>query len=528
MRRARHLSMGAVLLVLASAIRADAPDARPLTGLNLERIDGRWLLFNDVVQTAAHKTVSPESTWEARDAKSLAPVPIAIPLDANGYPSVPLPHDGAVARADLLVGNRWAPRGTYRLTFAGTGTIRVAGDAETRECSGTQPTCDVVVRPSGAGIQLYVLSSSATDRITSISLTVPGASGVFYAPTLAQLRGVDAIRSMNATWVNHYPCSNEVASDAPTCVQTWAARQPPTAIQSRRAGLAWEHLFALCNAVAADCWATIPHAADDDYVRQLAELAERTLAPGNRFVPELSNELWNGHFAQSRYFAAVGQRTQTGSPAERRRKAIVVRVAQVLATTRAVFADDARLYAPIGGFAFNGEESAGLLSLWNDPAYNPSQQRLDALAIAPYFGGQSFAHFAKQCPPRCPTEAELLVRVRADLDALLPGYLSTQARVAREAGVDLVAYEGGTLIIGEPPDPPLVRIADAAVRQPAAGALIDRYYEIWNAAGGTLFVHFGWVHAESAFGQMLIPGATDAPPTPMWDALRRRVDAGPP
>lgn len=60
-------------------------------------------------------------------------------------------------------------------------------------------------------------------------------------------------------------------------------------------------MAALANALHADAWFTMPHLADDDYVRNFAQTAPRLLDPGLKAYVEYSNEVWNRGFAQAHY-----------------------------------------------------------------------------------------------------------------------------------------------------------------------------------------------------------------------------------
>ena len=63
-------------------------------------------------------------------------------------------------------------------------------------------------------------------------------------------------------------------------------------------GMAWELLIAAANESQSNAWINIPHLADDNYIRELAELWQANLNPGLKVIVEFSNEIWNTRFDQ--------------------------------------------------------------------------------------------------------------------------------------------------------------------------------------------------------------------------------------
>jgi hypothetical protein len=55
----------------------------------------------------------------------------------------------------------------------------------------------------------------------------------------------------------------------------------------------------IANELGKDIWINVPALVDDAYVRSLAELLQRTLAPDRAVYVEYSNELWNTQFPQA-------------------------------------------------------------------------------------------------------------------------------------------------------------------------------------------------------------------------------------
>ena len=66
-------------------------------------------------------------------------------------------------------------------------------------------------------------------------------------------------------------------------------------------GAPLEVMVELANRLHADAWFTVPHAADNDFVRRYAEYIRANLDPALKVYIEYSNETWNGIFSQHAY-----------------------------------------------------------------------------------------------------------------------------------------------------------------------------------------------------------------------------------
>lgn len=87
--------------------------------------------------------------------------------------------------------------------------------------------------------------------------------------------------------------------------RTWADRALPNTLgQASDKGVAFETMIKLSNTLDADPWITIPTAADDKFVEQLALLVKNTLKPNLKCYIEYSNETWNFAFPGYNYSEA--------------------------------------------------------------------------------------------------------------------------------------------------------------------------------------------------------------------------------
>jgi hypothetical protein len=74
---------------------------------------------------------------------------------------------------------------------------------------------------------------------------------------------------------------------------TWSQAPKVTDANWHRAGVPWEHLIDLANTLGSNLWVTVPVAANDDYVRQLAAMIKTRLNPALKVYVELGNEVWS-------------------------------------------------------------------------------------------------------------------------------------------------------------------------------------------------------------------------------------------
>jgi hypothetical protein len=102
----------------------------------------------------------------------------------------------------------------------------------------------------------------------------------FHPYYLKSLERYAALRFMDMQGTNH------------RADQTWSERVLPSH-RSFQDAAPIEHMLLLANVLGADPWFCMPHAANDDYVRQFATLALRTLRDDVVIYIEYSNEVFN-------------------------------------------------------------------------------------------------------------------------------------------------------------------------------------------------------------------------------------------
>lgn len=284
----------------------------------------------------------------------------------------------------------------------------------------------------------------------------------------------------------------------------------------------------LANRLGADAWLTVPHRATDEYVSRLANTVRDQLAPNLRVYVEYSNEIWNGIFSQGSYAEQQGLALGlASSPFEARLRFQARRSVEIFEIFESVFpaAERQRLVRVIAAQAANAWTSRVLLD------HDDTLAHVDALAIAPYFGGSLGG------PDRvADVRAMSLDVLFAELtNVAVPeslAWITAQAEDAGARGVDLIAYEGGNHLAGHggvENDATINALFDAANRDPRMHELYTTYLEGWKERGGKLFVHFVNCSAPNKWGRWGALEYLEQPraDAPKYDALFDFIESHP-
>jgi hypothetical protein len=193
---------------------------------------------------------------------------------------------------------------------------------------------------------------------------------------LSELSVYKVLRPMD--WV---PTNNSTITE-------WSQRVKKTDNHYTTEGVAYEWQIDLCNRLGADLWVTIPHRADYDYSARLAQLVRDNLKPELKVYVEYSNETWNFGFQQAEWCKNQGVALRLDSN-EYTAGFIYHTYAAVrhFAQWDRIFAGQSERYAKVlAGQTGNGWLAALHLDALNDAGINPDHVKVDAYAVAPYFG----------------------------------------------------------------------------------------------------------------------------------------------
>ncbi len=409
------------------------------------------------------------------------------PLDLTPQGWVASLAPGQRADTILLDGGGYPP-GEYTIRWTGTG--RIAFPIEPPEIV-SEGDHRIVVRPDvRAGLWLSIVETDPADPVRGIEVLLPGFGEMpdppLYHPRfLAQLRGFRVLRFMDWMQTNDPVVGSGVAGRARMDDATWMRR-----------GVPMEAIGALATLLDAEPWITIPHGATDAQARALITTLADALDPGLRIWIEWSNETWNPVFPQAAYAIERGTALALSTDAfqaglffhARRASEIFVIAADAIGRARFVGVLAAQSANPWTGEQVSGFENAAAGA--------------DVLAVAPYIDGYG----SPQAAPRIRrlSVAQLIARMRRQVDGPLRQVTEENRAVAEAAGLELVAYEGGQHLVGvngAENDRRLTRLFVSTNRSPLIGALYRRYLAMWSAAsGGGLFVHYTDVSPYGKWG----------------------------
>jgi hypothetical protein len=409
-------------------------------------------------------------------------------LDADGYMKR-LTNDKAVTKALMQPTDK--KEATIRCTYQGHGDIRPARwSADQKPGSFT-----FYWRNTGYKTSAIILRLSSVDPANPIRnldcREVDMPANLRFAPQfLEMLRPFKVIRFMD--WQN-------VNNNKPV---TWSTRHTPNTLQIIDGdGVSIEDMVELVNEVGADPWFNIPWNADDNYIRRFAQYVHDHLGKDHKVYVEVGNEVWNAHFPMSKQSLAEGMSEGLHSnPEVARLYRYAERVSQVMPIWANVFADRPRQLVRVANCQ-NGPNRSKLVLAYKDTAKN-----VDALATAPYFGGDFRKH-----PPANLDEA--FARLNDSMDESLKVALLSKGTAAA-FGKRYIAYEAGQHVVLNDAD-----MAQQVQRDPRMFDAYKRYLSIWREKIGDTIMMYDSVQPVAqrdrtgSFGLMEYAGQplTDAP-----------------
>ena len=326
----------------------------------------------------------------------------------------------------------------------------------------------------------WVMQANECDKAAGHYLSFVGyyPSIVFNPDYLNFMQNFRAIRFMGMSGITRNPV--EHWADRPRIEEanwggTYGARGVPV-----------EVMVELANRLHKDAWFNLPHAADDDYMRQFATYVRDHLAPDLKIYIEYTNEAWNTTFSHSEYTQKQGIKLGLGNNAvEAGYQYYTIRARQMFKLWEDVFGGHERLVRIIGSWDSRPDITKKLL------AYDNTYQAVDAVAIAPYFGGNTKGF-------RESTTVDDIFRLTTEPDSYrsLPevlNHVKTQADLAKQFGVQLLGYEGGQGLVDwvtrEPTQHPNP-LFFAANRDPRMGQLYTEFLNGWQQSGAQLMMLF--------------------------------------
>ena len=463
----------------------------------------------------------------------------AMPLDSNGWPMV----DARIVVFDVRPFGTWAPpaddpqkvqedvSGTYKLSFGGKATLSSWGDPFTilnqfYDAVKDRTTADLIFAPRGG--LLLINFANTVGGVRDVRVIRPG-----YADTTTEIFRRELIDDLcpfsTMRFMDWEQTNNDVpATTATDQYQHWATRKRTTdATQNpwgvKKSGVAWEYIIALANQAKKDIWITIPVAAEDDYVLQLARLMKSSLDPSLKIYLEYSNEVWNNGFPQfawnrSRALEEIAAghsnlnydgQTFDLYLASRR---VARRIKEIGDIFRSVYGDAAFnvTLRPVFSSQVAWSELAKQGLSFMQHTYGSANKYFYALAGAPYFGGGDAANNA--------TVPQLIHAMQANSDSSR-AYRTAYSQLATQYGITFVAYEGGpdngggdTANVGNR----ILANRDTGIGRAVTHDLRDN----WWPLGGDLFMYFVLNGGSSRYGCWGAMEDITRPNTPKYLALK--------
>ena len=495
----RLVLSGALCATAAPAFAQHAP-----VGTNLVRVDD-WttaFAFLDVFKTSR--------AWVSLQ-RAGTPDPRPLDLDARGWVRSLQPGQFATTFLfwDLSRAPGQYPAGRYVVTYEGEGTLAYSGSAVRVDATPGREVIDVDPN-RGGGIRIDITATNPANYLRNISvrLSTSSTTDVFDPTFVERVAPYRVLRfkdwqATDGDWTVNGPSQQRRWSDRPVVDDArWSGTH----------GVPLEIMAALANRTGADAWFSMPHQADDDYVRQFAQLALQLLSPTIKVYVEYSNEVWNGNYAQARYAQTQGlalglsqNATEAGIRFHSRRSR------EIFGIWEGVFPRE-RLVRVLGSFHLNAAVTQTAL------AYGDTAAHTDAVAVAPYFG------FRDAASARGLSLDAIMQRLDTTLLAEAQTATLAQVNVLRNYRLPLIAYEGGQALTA-PGDATLTDLFLQANRDPRMGNVYTRFLQDWNSAtAGGLLVHF--TDCWSAFGSLEYISQPRSQ-APKYDALMRWIEQDP-
>ncbi len=441
-------------------------------------------------------------------------------VDADGWVRSLVP--GQMARTVVLTDHSEYRPGLYDVTYQGSGTLVFNAPGPATQVGPGHYRVDM-----SSGQPSMFMTITATDPanpIRNIIVTPPGGTCAEFPETFA----ADAGSCPAGQYVPFFGNSERLlfhpdflGKTAPyelirfmdwmltndSLQSSWANRPKVDDARWSVKGIPVEIMVELANRLDVYPWFTLPHLADDDYMRNFAVMVRDRLEPKLTAYVEFSNEVWNSQFQQTRWAGERGVElgfAPADTPWEAGWKYYALRSTEMHKIWVDVFGGRSRLHLVTASQAVSSYVSEQILS------FRDTAQWTDSLAIAPYIGEVPNSE-AELAPLRSMTVDQYLDRMETKLLPDAQKAIADSKAAADKFGVRLTAYEGGQHVVlglAVHNDDVLNTLFDNVNRHPRMGAIYTTYLNFWEASGGSVFAHFVNIASWSKYGRW---GALESP-----------------
>ncbi len=400
------------------------------------------------------------------------------------------------------------PSGTYTVLYDGEGKIQYNVDAKLIK---SLPGKDLIAIKPGKNrlisASLLIKKSNPRNYLRNIRILPPGGicmgnaflrvmhkkqchgraflsfekyhkQIIFNPDYLAFMKDFKVIRFMNMSGITRNNLTHwhqrPKLSDA-----TWGGKEGTR-------GVPLEIMVELANQLNVDPWFNLPHKADNGFIQRYATYVKQNLRSNLKAYVEYTNEAWNGIFLQSAYMKQMGVRQRLDkNPIIAGHKYYAKQSVHIFRMWEQAFGGTQRLIRVMGSLTTDQRMSKRMLS------YHNAYQFTDALTIGAYL------QIPQEQIHRVRSVAQIFQLLKSSKNRYsLPNtlkFIRKQADIAKQFGVDLIAYEGGQHLVAyktrslrDGPNPYLIR----ANKHPEMATLYYQLLQGWKKSGGTLFVAF--------------------------------------
>ncbi|XP_067684249.1 uncharacterized protein [Haliotis asinina] len=449
---------------------------------------------------------------------------------SDGYPASLQPNQKLV-QLQMRGFASHEPSGQYTILYDGEGEVDVGLSEHHTVHDGKGRLVVNIPKLGDGGFTIVVLRTNPRNPIHNIRVLPPGYEYLykrfpFHPVFLENLKRFSEIRFMDFMKTNgHQP--------EPT---TWVTRRK-TDYYSQQGpyGAAVEYMIHLANTLGANPWFNMPHAADDDYIRNFAQLVKKDLRPDLKVYIEYSNEVWNPIFRQHVYAMEQGKKLNL-DPANWKAgmKFYSKRAAQVADIWRQVYGSlSSRLYPVFSwqtGFQDYFKQAVD--------AVGSKISNFKALAITGYFSCNKVAD---------DHGAEMIHMSMAQIQQYCKNELPTMQKsfqyfmdLAKTHHLQLVMYEGGPSVMQNKvfngaasnqaiTDKAIAFNRDSHIEQPITDVMNLWYSTVTqdtsNKYPGGLFNYFSYTSTPSKYGSWGILEYTGQDPNtvPKFRAVQKFI-----
>ena len=303
-------------------------------------------------------------------------------------------------------------------------------------------------------------------------------------------------------------------------VEVWGDRSTMTRTWGQGRGIPYEMMCDLSNRLQRDAWFCVPHAADDNYVTEMARVIRDELDPSLRAYIEYSNETWNSQFDQTDYVRDTGLADPDRFGTTRWRAGnyyTAARSVEIFNIFETEFGGLSRLRRVLPGQSASTGVGNNVLS------FESAHQHADVYTIAPYVGGRfGRGSGVQQLQNENWDVARLITEMHVDIaeGGTIRNDVQANMAIANSYNLPIVCYEGGQHLVGTGTyqnDTDLEELFKNANRDPLMQPLARAYCQMLQDEGIEELAWFSHMSVYSKFGSWGLQEHYGMDPRPKYD-----------